>query len=151
MVMRALRTWMAAVLALGALALGATATAQVPDPFARELAQKLTQAELSLAESGYMRAAGPFPGGFSARETRSFPLSLRAGQDYSIVAVCDGRCVLDLRLIDPNGVPLARGAGGEGGWAMRVRPRLTGSHTVEVEAVRCAAAQCWYAVNVYAR
>lgn len=149
--MRAWKSRIVATLALVSASLGAAANAQVPDPFARELAQKLAHAELTLSEQGYLRAAGPFPGGVAARETRAIPLSLRAGQEYSIVAVCDGRCVLDLRLIDPNGVPFARGAAGEGAWVMRVRPRLTGSHTVNVEAIRCGAAQCWYAVNVYAR
>jgi len=149
--MPAWRTWIAAFLAALSLGFGAPASAQVPDPFARELAQKLTRVELTLSEQGYMRAAGPFPGGVATRESSAIPLSLRAGQEYSIVAVCDGRCVLDLRLLDPNGAAFARAAAGEGAWVMRVRPRLTGSHTVNVEAASCAAAQCWYAVNVYAR
>lgn len=148
--MRAWRTLIAAVATALALGVSATATAQVPDPFAHELAQKLARAEIALGGQGFMRAAGPFPGGAAARETHSFPLSLRAGQDYSIVAVCDDRCVLDVRLSDPNGVVFARGIPGEGVWEMRVRPRFTGPHTVDVEAVRCAG-RCWYAVNVYAR
>jgi hypothetical protein len=148
--MRIWKTYIAAALAMLALGVGVPASAQVPDPFARELAQKLARADLTLGEQGFMRAAGPFPGGVALRETRTIPLSLRAGQDYSIVAVCDDRCALDIRLTDLNGVAFARGAVEAGAWVMRIRPRFTGSHTVDVEAVRCAG-QCWYAVNVYAR
>lgn len=148
-----MRVWIASIaaaLAVLALGVGAAAVAQVPDPFAHELAQKLTHADFALGEQGYMRAAGPFPGGAAVRETRTIPLSLRAGQEYSIVAVCDDRCALDVRLTDPNGALLARGMEEAGAWTMRVRPRFTGSHTVDIEAIRCAG-RCWYAVNVYTR
>jgi hypothetical protein len=67
---------------LAALALlTGPAAAQVPDPFARELAQRLTRAEMVLTENGYARAAGPFAGGLPERRARRFTVMLRAGQD----------------------------------------------------------------------
>lgn len=149
--MGAWNKWAAAAFVLLALVAGGPARAQVPDPFARELAQKLTQAEFALSQEGYMRAAGPFPGGVGQRESRQIPLSLRAGQDYGIVGVCDSRCTVTVRLLDANGAPVAHGIVQDGASVMRVRPRFTSSHMVEVDAARCAAAQCWYAVNVYTR
>jgi hypothetical protein len=137
--------------ALGALTLlaGPSAAAQVPDPFARELAQKLARAELS--ETGYMRAAGPFAGGLARGENRRIPLSLRAGQSYRIVGVCADRCEASVRLSDQNDAPVANGVIEEGASVMIVRPAFTGAYNVEVEITRCAALSCWYAVNVYSR
>jgi hypothetical protein len=128
------------------------AASQVPDPFARELAQKLTRAEIMLSETGYARAAGPFAGGLNEREGRSFTVMLRAGQDYRIVGVCDGRCRdLDLRLSDPNGREIAHGVREDSVPVIHVRPYATGQHAIEVEMRRCTGAPCWFAFNVYSR
>jgi len=146
--------WVRPAVAVAALALilGPSATAQVPDPFARALARQLASAETVLSADGYSRAAGPFAGGLGQRENRRFTLSLRAGLDYRIVGVCDRRCgALALRLFDPNDALIARDIGANSAPAMHVRPAATGPHVVEVVMPRCAAAQCWYAVNVYSR
>lgn len=141
-----------AAAALATLLLAAPAAAQVPDPFARELAQKLSYSEQFLGEDGYSRAAGPFAGGLEQGAERRFPLTLRAGQDYRIVGVCDQRCGdVVLRLYDPNDALIARDVLEGGVPVMHVRPAFTGSHMVEVAAPRCRAPQCWYAVNVYSR
>ncbi len=143
---------LAAALAALVLFLGPPATAQVPDPFARALARQLASAETVLSADGYSRAAGPFAGGLDQRENRRFTLTLRAGQDYRIVGVCDQRCgALELRLLDPNDALIAHDIGGDSAPAMHVRPAATGPYMVEVVMPRCAAAQCWYAVNVYSR
>ncbi len=141
------------VIALAALVLltGGPAASQVPDFFARDLAEKLARAEVALNEEGYMRAAGPFGGGLAVRTTDRIALTLRAGQDYRIVGVCDDRCALGLRLLDPNEAPIARAAEDAGAIVMRVRPAFTGAHSVEVMALRCQVAACWYAINVYTR
>jgi hypothetical protein len=141
-----------ATAALAALVLAAPAAAQVPDPFARDLAQQLARAEILLGENGYSRAAGPFAGGLAQRETRRFPLTLRAGQDYRVVGVCDQRCGdLELLLFDQNETTIGRAVLGLGVPALDVRPAATGAHVVEVAMLRCSAAPCWYAVNVYSR
>jgi hypothetical protein len=122
----------------------APAVAQVPDPYARELAQKLTRAEQGVRRQGYARAAGPFAGGLATRESRRFTLSLRAGQDYALVGVCDAHCDdVELALLDANDAVIARGNA-----ALQARPDFTGSYVVQVG---CGEARCWYAVNVYSR
>jgi hypothetical protein len=142
-----------AIAALAAFALLASpAAAQVPDPYARELAQKLTHAELVLTENGYARAAGPFAGSLMHQAAQSRTITLRAGQDYRIVGVCDGRCRnLDLRLTDPNGQMIAQDVLPDDVPVIHVQPRLTGQHTIEVIMQRCTGAPCWYAFNVYSR
>jgi hypothetical protein len=142
-----------AMTALAALALMAgPAAAQVPDPYARELAQKLTHAEVLLTENGYMRAAGPFAGGLMQQRAQSRNIMLRAGQDYRIVGVCDERCRdLDLRLFDPNGQLIAQDVLADAVPVIHVQPSFTGEHRMEVAMARCTGAPCWYAVNVYSR
>ena len=122
------------------LVLAVPAAAQVPDPFARELAQRLSQAEALLSERGYARAAGPFAGGLGERQGRRYPMTLRAGQDYRIVGVCESRCGdFDLRLLAPNGALVAQDVLEDNVPIIHVRPRITGS------------SPCWYAFNVYSR
>lgn len=143
-----------ALAGLAALALiaGATASAQVPDPYARELAQKLARAEILLGERGYARGAGPFAGGLGPRQSQRFTLMLRAGQDYRIVGVCDDRCDdLDLRLRDPNGEVVGQDVLEDSVPVIHARPQITGQYAVEVAMLRCRVETCWYAVNVYAR
>lgn len=142
-----------ALAALAALALAAgPAAAQAPDPYARELAQRLSQAETVLAESGYARAAGPFAGGAGNREGRRFSVMLRAGQDYRIVGVCESRCRdFDLRVFDPDGQLVGQDVLEDDVPVVYVRPRATGRHTIDVEMVRCMSAPCWFAFNVYSR
>jgi hypothetical protein len=141
----------AAAVASLALLAGPSA-AQVPDPFARELAQKLARAEILLSENGYARAAGPFAGGLNEHEGRRYIVTLRAGQDYRIVGVCDNRCRdLDLRLRDPNDREIAQDVLEDSVPVIHVRPYATGQHAIDVEMQGCAGAPCWFAFNVYSR
>ena len=141
-----------AVLAAAAfgLALAGPAAAQVPDPFARELAEGLARVEHVLSDNGYQRAAGPFAGGLAERQGRRFPVTLRAGQDYRIVGVCDSRCAdLDLRLYDSNNVLVAQDVQRDSVPVLHVRPQATGPHTIEVIMYQCRSAPCYFAFNVY--
>ena len=134
------------------LAVAAPAAAQVPDPFARQLAVALAHVEVDLAAQGYHRAAGPFVGGLAQGDGRRFEITLRALQDYRFLGVCDARCgALDLRLYDMNNDLVGEYALDDSEPTFSVRPRMTGVHTAEVTMSECAAASCFYAVNVYSR
>jgi hypothetical protein len=129
-----------------------TAAAQVPDPFARELAQRLTRAESLLTENGYARAAGPFAGGLDEQRARRFTVMLRAGQDYRVVAVCDHRCSdVDLRLFAANDRLVAQDVLDDAVPVLHVRPIATGNYDIEAVMVRCTSEPCWFAFNVYSR
>lgn len=138
---------------LAALALLAgSAQAQVPDPYARELAQRLTRAEALLTENGYARAAGPFAGGMPERRARRYTVMLRAGQDYRIVGVCDSRCGnLDLRLFAANNQLVAQDVLRDAVPVIHVRPVATGNYDIEAIMAQCNEAPCWFAFNVYSR
>jgi len=142
-----------ALAALAALTLAAQpAAAQVPDPYARELAQRLSRTETVLVENGYARAAGPFAGGIGEREGRRFSLMMRAGQDYRIVGVCESRCRdFNMRLLDANGRLIGQDVLEDSVPVVHVRPRSTGRHVVEIEMVHCVSEPCWFAFNVYSR
>lgn len=141
----------AAGLAAPALLAG-SAQAQVPDPYARELAQRLTRAEALLTENGYARAAGPFAGGMPERRARRYTVMLRAGQDYRIVGVCDSRCGnLDLRLFAANNQLVAQDVLRDAVPVIHVRPVATGNYDIEAIMAQCNEAPCWFAFNVYSR
>jgi hypothetical protein len=143
---------LAAVAAALALLLGAPAVAQVPPPYARDLASRLAQAERPVRETGFMLVAGPFAGALGQDRARQININLRAGQDYRFVAVCDSRCGdIDLRLLDPNGQVVAEDTADNDTPTLHARASVTGTHRVEVAMYRCSADQCWYAFNVYAR
>lgn len=149
-----MRSWLKmAFAALAALTLAASpAAAQVPDPYARELAQRLSRAETVLVENGYARAAGPFAGGLNAGQGRQFSVMLRAGQDYRIVGVCETRCRdFDMRLLDPDNRLIGQDVLEDSVPVIHIRPRTTGRHTIEAAMIRCSGAPCWFAFNVYSR
>ena len=121
--------------------LASPAGAQVPDPFARDLAQQLARAETILGDEGYSRAAGPFAGGLSERSSRRYTITLRAGQDYRIVGVCDSRCRdLDLRVFGPRGDLIEQDVLDDAVPVVHVRPVVTGNYEIEALMQRCGAA-----------
>ncbi len=128
--------------------------AQVPPEFSRELSQRLAEAGRLVNEGGYMRVAGPFAGGLASQQSRRYTLTLRAGQDYRVIAVCDSRCGdIDLRLYDVNGNQIAQDTLSDNVPTLAIHPTATGPHTIEIDMYQCAAAPdpCWYALNVYTR
>lgn len=143
----------AAFAALAILA-GAPAAAQVPPQFQRELQQRLAEAGRTMSDGGYMKAAGPFAGGLATQQFRRYPLTLRAGQDYRVIAICDSRCGdIDLRLYDPNGTQVAENTLNDNVPTLAIRPATTGPYTIEIDMYQCRATPdpCWYALNVYTR
>lgn len=133
-----------------AVTLASPASAQVPDPYARELAQQLARVEHLLNDNGYQRAAGPFAGGLAARQGRRFPVTLRAGQDYRIVGVCDRRCGdLDLRLYDSANALIGQDVLEDDTPILHVRPTMTGQYWIEAIVYSCTGDRCFFAFNVY--
>ncbi len=135
-----------------AMAASAPASAQVPDPFARQLAQQLTLVDQFQSQYGYSRAAGPFADGLAPAEARRFPVTLRAGQPYRVVGVCDARCRdIDLRLFDPNGLLVTQDIEPDQTPMVELSPLSTGAYTIELNMAQCAEAPCYFAFNVYSR
>ncbi len=143
----------AALAALTILA-GQPAAAQAPPEFARELSQRLAEAARAVREGGYMRVAGPFAGGLATQQSRRYTLTLRAGQDYRVIGVCDSRCGdIDLRLYDVNGNQVAQDTLNDNVPTLAIHPSATGPHAIEIDMYGCAVSPdpCWYALAVYTR
>src|SRR5262249_35297446 len=101
---------------------------------------------------GFSHIAGPFAGDLPAPLNRRVQLTLRAGQQYEIIGICDARCRnLDLKLYDPNDQVVAQDVTINNVPVLDARPRVTGLYTVEVTMSQCAGDPCYYAFNVYAR
>lgn len=151
MARRFLQAFVAVALAAMTFA-GAPASAQVPGPYAAQLAQQLARGETALRDQGFSRVAGPFAGGLAARGERRVPITLRAGQDYRIFGVCDADCTdLDLRLLEGGATPISEDIASDDVPVLSVRPRVTGQYVIQVLMPGCASAPCYFAVNVYAR
>lgn len=147
---RRLKTWIAA-LAVAACVI-APAAAQIPDPFARQLAQALARVDQDQNQVAYSRAAGPFAGELPQGEGRRFVVTLRAGQSYRVAGVCDDRCGdLDLRLFDPNGALVTQDIAPNRTPMLDINPALTGGYAIEASVAHCNQAACFFAFNVYAR
>lgn len=143
---------LAAVAAVALFGAFPAAQAQVPDPYGRELARQLAQAEALLGQRGYHRVAGPFAGGLDTRLNRRFQLNLRAGQEYRVIGVCDSRCSdIDMRIYDSADNVVAQDLLDDDVPIMELRPRVTGLYTIEVVMWQCTARPCFFAFNVYAR
>jgi hypothetical protein len=145
---RSFRAWITAF-ALAACVAG-PAAAQIPDPYARQLAQAL--ASVDEAQSQSSRAAGPFAGELEQGQGRRFVVTLRAGQAYRIAGVCDHRCGdLDLRLFDSNGALVTQDIAPNRTPMLDINPAVTGGYAIEARIADCSAAACFFAFNVYAR
>jgi hypothetical protein len=132
--------------------LAAPAGAQVPDPYARDLARDLAQAEAGMGQSNFVRAAGPFAGALDDSGVQRFQVTLRAGQHYRIVGFCDARCAgLSMRLIDGRDLLVRDTTRFGRGPMIDARPRMTGPHTIEVSMQRCAEAPCYFAFTIFSR
>ena len=85
------------------------------------------------------------PGGVAGEE-----IDLQAGTTYGIVGVCDVDCSdLDLRLLDPDAASVSEDDAGDDGPVLLVTAETSGVFTIEVSMVRCAAASCGWAAQVY--
>ena len=147
-----MRSIIAAIALAAMLLAGGTALAQVPREYAAQLAQGLARAEIELGHQGFTRAAGPFAGALAVRGVSQAPVTLRSGQEYRIIGVCDADCDdLDLRLLDGAGAVIAQDVAPNDLPQLIVRPRMTGPYVIETQMARCANAPCYFAVNVYVR
>lgn len=147
---RGFQAWIAALVL--ALLVIAPAAAQIPDPFARQLAQALIRIDQTQSQYAFSRAAGPFGGALEEGQGQRFALTLRAGQPYRVIGVCDDRCGdLDLRVFDSNGALVAQNIAPDSAPVLDLNPAFTGGYAIEASMPRCSAAPCYFAFNVYAR
>lgn len=148
-----MRLNIAAAALLGAVALfmmGSPTGAQVPDPWASQLAQQLARHEANLEREGFERVGAPYSGGLGPGQAQRFNIMLHAGSAYRIVGVCDVDCRnLDMRLYDQNRNPISADNNVGRTAAVTSQPRWTGPFTVEIVMSHCAQAPCYFAFAIY--
>jgi hypothetical protein len=84
-------------------------------------------------------------GPLNTGESDSFPVALKAGQSYDVVAVCDDDCTsLHLRLTNASGSDMAVDRSGENLPVLRFTPSQSGLYRVGVAMAVCRQNPCWY-------
>ncbi len=88
-------------------------------------------------------------GMLNLNESVSFETTLRQGQRYAIVAVCDDDCSrLELTLLTPSRSEIAKEANSESLPTLHFTPSTTMSYGIRVVMGGCRWNPCWYAVAV---
>ena len=93
--------WLGVALAL--ITGGAGVAQAQPNPFLANVRHQLLEAAWAAQQEGYRLSHEPLTGRLRPWESELIAVTLRAGVNYIIVAVCDQDCGdIDLRLFDEN-------------------------------------------------
>lgn len=127
-----------------------------PEDFIREvmasLTSQLAQIETELGSRGYRASHEPTWGMLDSREAEDTLVSLKAGQSYAVVAVCDYDCDdIDLALYDRNGQTAEVDEDESDIAVVSYRPIASGDHTIRVRMYSCEVEPCGYGIKVYVR
>ena len=113
---------------------------------------QLRQMQAVLEERGYQRSGEVQTGATASGDTESISLTLRGGQEYVIVGVCDDDCSdLDLRLYDRGGNELAEDIELDAWPILEYAPSASGDFRVQVVMVTCSVSPCFYGVGLFAK
>lgn len=82
----------------------------------------------------------------------SFEFTLRKGNDYKVISVCDEDCSdLDITLYDENDREIAKDTSTDSTPVVSVSPRWTGSFTLKVTMYECSSNPCFYGISILAK
>jgi len=119
-----------------------------------EVVNRLTQVGAVLGQQGFQPVGGPLfnalaPGGGVDAPT---PLTIYPNFEVRVAAVCDQHCGdLDLHLFNANGQQVSADNAPDNHPIVSVGPGLGGLVGVRIVMAQCAAAQCYFGAQVYAR
>ncbi|MCS7031269.1 MAG: hypothetical protein NZL92_07050 [Gloeomargarita sp. SKYG116] len=114
--------------------------------------EQLRSAARAVGRDGYQLSHEPLTGLLSAGEFDLIQITLRAGIEYVIVAVCDQDCRdMDLRLYDENGYLIDEDVALDDIPIVTVIPRRTATFRIQAIMSHCAARNCVYGVGAFAR
>jgi len=123
-----------------------------PNPFLASVRQQLREAGRAAEREGYRLSHDPFTGKLRPRDAEFITITLRAGVNYIIVAVCDQDCRdMDLRLFDENRNLISEDVSPDDVPVVSVTPRRTATFRIQAIMSRCAAPECLYGVGAFAR
>lgn len=120
--------------------------------YQQQILQQLSNVEQALSAQGFQRMAQPVTGQLPAGQHQNWPLTLQAGGDYRLVAVCDNDCSdLDLIVYDENNVLVAQDVLPDATPVATIAPRWTGAFTAQAVMQQCTVQPCYYALVLYGR
>jgi hypothetical protein len=120
--------------------------------YQQQIDQRLAQVSQTLTAQGFQQIGQANVGQIPHGQSQAVPVTLEVGGDYRIVGVCDNDClVLDLFVIDENGVNVAQDNALDANPIVAIAPQWTGPFTVTAAMPNCTVSPCYYALVLYGR
>jgi hypothetical protein len=112
--------------------------------------RQLEEASQIARDGGLREMEDPRTGSLDEDERESQDLSLQAGNQYMMVAVCDNDCSdIDLRLYDSSGDQVDVDIEMDDTPVVEISPSRSGNYRLDVIMVTCSTEPCFYGVGVY--
>lgn len=135
---------------LGALLASGPAPAQ--SRWERQVRDQIKRAGRVLEDRGYELSHEAYTGSLGNHDSESLTLTLREGNSYALVGVCDEDCSdIDLRLFDQDGDEVDSDVENDDTPIVQAAPRNSGKYRVKVIMASCSTSPCFYGVGVFAK
>lgn len=112
---------------------------------------QIEQASKILRERGYAKT-DTYDGSLNNEAYESLTLSLRAGRQYAILAVCDNDCTdIDLRIYGPSEKEIDSDIEDDDKPVVMVSPDSDGKFRLKITMAKCSTSPCFYGVGLFAK
>jgi hypothetical protein len=137
--------------AAGAL-LAAAPAASAQSRWREQVNHQIGNASKILEERGFQLTHDVYDGSLGNEGSEFLTLTLHAGTQYAVVAVCDNDCSdIDLRLYDENDTELDSDVENDDKPIVAIVPPRDGKFRLKVIMAKCATSPCFYGVGVYGK
>jgi hypothetical protein len=140
------------------LAVSAWAVLAAPPPleaqsrWREQVNGQITAASRTLQDRGYSRTHDIYDGSLDHEENEFLTLTLRAGVEYQILAVCDVDCSdLDLRIYDEDNKEIDSDIETDDVPIVSITPAHNGKFRLKVIMAKCTTSPCFYGVGVFGK
>lgn len=132
-------------------ALLAPAPARAQSRWREQVNSQFDQVGKILRKLGYQRT-DTYDGSLAKDASESLTLSVRAGRQYAILAVCDNDCAdIDLRIYGENNKEIDSDIEGDDKPILTVTPTTDGKFQLKITMAKCTTSPCFYGVGLYAK
>lgn len=139
-----------AALAAAAL-LAAPAPARAQSQWREQVNTQIDRASKILRERGFEKT-DTYDGSLDHDASESLSLSLRAGRQYALLAVCDNDCTdIDLRLYNSSDKEVDVDIEDDDNPIVVVAPERDGKYRLKITMAKCSASPCFYGVGLFAK
>lgn len=141
----------ALLLLLAGAMLAAPAPADAQSRWREQVNSQLDQLGKVLRKLGYQRT-DTYDGSLNKDATESLTMSVRAGRQYAVLAVCDNDCAdIDLHIYGENDKLIDSDVEGDDKPTLTVSPQADGKFRVKITMAQCTTSPCFYGVGLYAK